>query len=86
MRRTVRTVGVNDGLKPSDASRPESCLKSGGGRVDQPVAGARLGEQVARARRIGLDLAPQVGDVDVEVVRLDLVARAPTPRAAASGA
>ena len=47
------------------------------GRIDEPVAGARLGEQVARARRVGLDLAPQVRDVDVQVVRLDLVRRAP---------
>src|SRR5579862_9116104 len=48
-----------------------------GRRVHEPVAGARLGEQIARARRVRLDLPAQVRDVDVEVVRLDLVGGPP---------
>ena len=50
-------------------------LKSFG--VDEAVSSARLREQVSRPRRVGLDLAAQLGDVDVEVVRLGLVRGAP---------
>src|SRR6266508_2755426 len=57
-------------------------LKDGSSRgaapgVDEAVAGARLREQVARPGRVELDLAPELGDVDVEVVGLGLVRGAP---------
>src|SRR5581483_1711770 len=45
--------------------------------LDEPVAHPGLGEDVGRSRGVGLDLAAQVGDVDVEVVRLAAVGRAP---------
>ena len=43
----------------------------------EAVADPRLGEQVARARRIGFELAAQLGHVDPQVVRLGLILRAP---------
>jgi len=43
----------------------------------QPVADAGLGQQIARARRLGLELVPQVGHVHAHVVRLVVVGRAP---------
>jgi hypothetical protein len=33
---------------------------------DQPIAGAAHGHQVAGPGRIGLDLAPQLGDMNVD--------------------
>src|SRR5205085_4427806 len=36
----------------------------------EPVAGARLRQEKTRTGRIGLNLAPKLRDVDVEVVRL----------------
>ena len=47
------------------------------GGPHQPVAGPGLGDQVRGMARIGLDLPPQLRDVDVQVVRLDLVGGAP---------
>ena len=52
-----RRVRPQDSLKPS--------ILSG---VDEPVAGAGLREEVAGPRGIGLELAAQLRDVDVEVV------------------
>ena len=49
---------------------------SSGGR-HEPVAGAGLGQQVARPRGIGLELPAQLRDVDVEIVRLRAVRRPP---------
>src|SRR5262245_61701761 len=43
----------------------------------EAVAHAGLGDEVARARRIGLELAPDLGEVDAQVVRLRLVLGAP---------
>ena len=55
------------------------------GGVAQPVADARLGDQVLRPRRVGLELGPDVGDVDAQVVGLLRRTPGPTPRAAAGG-
>ena len=60
-------------LKGISRSRRERLLV----RRDEPVASAGLGEQIARARRVGLELAPQLRDVDVQVVRLVPVGRPP---------
>ena len=43
----------------------------------EPTAHARLGEQEARARRIGLELVPQLLHVDAQVMRLVDIERAP---------
>src|SRR5262245_42149397 len=43
----------------------------------EAVAHARLGDEVPRARGIGLELASDLGEVDAQVVRLRLVLRAP---------
>src|SRR5450759_1549668 len=43
----------------------------------KPIAHARLGEQEARARRVWLELVPQLLHVDAQVVRLVDVGRAP---------
>ena len=51
----------------------------------QPVADAGLGQQIARPRRLGLELVAQVRHVDAQVVRLLGRGSAPTPRAAAAG-
>jgi hypothetical protein len=47
------------------------------GWVDQTVADAGLGQQVARPDRIRLELAAQVRDVNVQVVGLVCARRAP---------
>src|SRR5256885_1346309 len=36
----------------------------------EPVTDARLGQEIARPRRVGLELAPQVRHVDAQIVRL----------------
>src|SRR5262249_17994300 len=46
-------------------------------RLREPVAGARFGEDVKRARGVRLELASQLRHVDVEVVRLLAVAPPP---------
>src|SRR5690242_70354 len=46
-------------------------------RIDEAVAGTRLGHEVARVRSVGLDLPSQLRDVHMEQVRLVPVDRAP---------
>src|SRR4029453_13667249 len=46
-------------------------------RAYEPVADARLVEQVARPGGVGLDLPAQMRDIDVQVVRLLSIRRAP---------
>src|SRR5262245_13847680 len=48
-----------------------------GSRIDEAIARAWLGEEVLRAGGVALELAPQLGDIDVEVVRLGLVRGSP---------
>jgi hypothetical protein len=36
----------------------------GRGAVAEPVSHSRLGDQISRARRVGLELGADVGDVD----------------------
>src|SRR4029077_20687365 len=43
----------------------------------EAVAHPGLGEQVTRTRRLRLELAPQLGDVDAQVVALGLIRRPP---------
>ena len=43
----------------------------------EPVSDARLGPEVARARRVGLDLAPELEHEDPQIVRLVVVIRPP---------
>ena len=62
---------------------PPSGLRKGSRRVagpDEAIAGAGLGQQVAGARRVGLELPAKLGDVDVQVVRLGLVRKLQTSR------
>ena len=63
--------------------RKRSCMRLVAG---EPVAHARLGDQIARMGRVGLELAAQLGHVDAQVVGLGLVAPAPRPPAAAGAA
>src|SRR5690349_1946697 len=63
--------------RPTPLARALRIRAAGLRRAYEPVADARLVEQVARARGIGLDLAPQVRHVHVEVVRLLAVRGAP---------
>ena len=51
---------------------------------DEPVAHARLGDEVPGVRGVGLELAAQLGHVDAQVVGLGLVRRAPRPPGAAA--
>ena len=61
-------------------SRRRLQVRRGGGL--EAVAHAGLGDEVARPRRLGLELAAELGEVDPQVVRLPLVRPAPTPAAA----
>src|SRR3954469_15201520 len=56
---------------------PDVATVLGGGAAAEAVAHPGLRDQVARVLRVGLELAPQLGHVDPQVVRLGLVARAP---------
>ena len=92
---TETTYGrASTATAPTVRGRRQRSLKVDGGPkgflkripgVDEPVAGAGLGQQVAGARRVGLDLCAQVRDVDVQVVRLHAGTPGPRPRAGASG-
>src|SRR3954467_15423239 len=46
-------------------------------RLHEAIPSTRLREDVARPRRVRFDLAPQLGDVDVQVVRLGAVRLSP---------
>ena len=51
--------------------------KSGGSVHCEPIANAWLGPEVARARRVGLELAPELEHEDAQIVRLIVVVRPP---------
>ncbi len=71
-RRHAPTVGRGRSRPPQTAGRPpKGFLKIPLGRPTGTRHRAR--SDVARPRRIGLDLRAQVRDVDMQVVRLDLV-------------
>src|SRR3954447_228643 len=65
--------GRNPGPPAGAAAHQDPVKNSGGEAVTHP----RLGVQVPRVRRIGLELAAQLVEVDAQVVRLLLVRRAP---------
>ena len=66
---------------PSHLRAVEGCppgISAAGCSLDEAVADPGLGEDVPRARRVGLELAPQLVAVDAQVVRLAAVARTHT--------
>ena len=74
-----RTLGQERSTTGQAGLKTASRARLGIRRTHQPVPRAGLGHQVARAGRVGLDLLAQAGDVDVQVVRLDLVGGPPDP-------
>src|SRR5579871_1951439 len=62
---TLRRYGAPDQRRIRIPGRASRSAQDG---IREPIAGAGLGEDVARPRRVGLELAPQLRDVHVEIV------------------
>src|SRR5262245_27602768 len=71
-----RATGCTSTTSAAGERTPEDPAVLPPGR-DEAVPGAGRRQQVAPSRRVGLELASQVRDVDVQKVRLAEVARAP---------
>src|SRR3954454_7562875 len=76
------TMSAAAAAKPSRAVSTDARYRcaaavAAGLRRHEPVPHPRLGQQVARAGHVRLELAPELGDVDTEVVGLGPVRRPP---------
>src|SRR6516225_5662129 len=73
-------AGATSTRRPRPRARPRSRTRAGEARrwsAVEAVAHARVGEQIARPGRLGLQLAAQLRHVHAQVVVLRLVGRAP---------
>src|SRR4029079_14011832 len=74
----ARSPSPNPSTTPLGAPAIHDRRRSGASGVGlEAVAHPRLGDEVPRPGRVGLELAPNLGHVHAQVVRLPFVLRAP---------